>query len=495
MSRLKRFDSIIVLLVAFTYYFALSSRIFTWIFASGDSGDWLYGSIWWTNVQPFGSPLYVFMGHLINLFSNDLPYHMTLFLSVIPASITVCMVYIIAKKLTNPQLAIVSSLVMLGATIPLTQATILEEYAFASMFMTLAVWFYINDKKKLTILMLALGSAIHVIVAIISIVWLCLHIKQLKEWYKTFWIYVVVGILPYIYVPILMYLPDTPRMLAGSLSWQSFNNYLGSSSTIGTISWFEFLYRIKESIGIFVVSLGFALIPLFVGIRRPFPKYIWLMIATIFFSLWLYMTDLDPSTWTFMNFCFPMIAVLVAVGLQNMKPLHTKLVASCAIVLILVNSIGMNANLLSQQAPIATNFEKAVFELPDGAGIITSSGGEYGLGVMYCMAKGKDVFPVFYTGQNTTREEYGVDARYQSYRKWLEDKYNIYGYNTVHMVQYMLDNNRPIYLLLPMVTPFWNMVFNAEYSVTMPSNTFESKEIIFARITSINWNNLAENQK
>lgn len=462
--------------MSFAYYALLSAKTWNWLFASQDSGDWLAGAIWWMNVQPFGSPLFVLLGKLVySIMPDNLVVGMTLLLSALPASITVAVTYLIAKKLTGQRLyGFISALVLLGAAIFLTQATILEEYAIASMFVTLALWSYINDKKKLTVLFLGLGSAIHVIVVFIAIIWLCLHLKQIKVWLKHLYIYVAVGLLPYLLVPAMMYLP-TPKLLAGNLSLESFNSYLGSSSTIGSISWYEFLFRVPQAVGIFAVSLGLALIPLIFGLRKKsFNKPLYMMAVTICFGLWLYLTNTDPSTWTFMCFSLPMITVLVSIGLQNLPAKHTVLVFSSAVVLITVNAFFLNANILAQQYPVATNFERAVKNLPDGSAIVTCSGGPYGLGTIYLMAQGKDVVPIYYTGQEPDNKVYASesdkanmtayvkDARYTDYKAWIAEHYQIYGENTQAHVANILIQNRQVYLLLPTVTPYWQDVFETE---------------------------------
>jgi hypothetical protein len=280
--------------------------------------------------------------------------------------------------------------------------------------------------------------------------------------------------LPYLLVPAMMYLP-TPKLLAGNLSLESFNSYLGSSSTIGSISWYEFLFRVPQAVGIFAVSFGLALIPLIFGLRKKsFNKPLYMMAVTICFGLWLYLTNTDPSTWTFMCFSLPMITVLVSIGLQHMPAKHTVLVFSSAIVLIAVNACFLNANILAQQYPVATNFERAVKNLPDGSAIVTCSGGPYGLGTIYLMAQGKDIVPIYYTGQEPDNKVYASaaekqdltayvkDARYTDYKAWIVEHYQIYGENTQAHVTNILSQNRPIYLLLPTVTPYWEDVFETE---------------------------------
>ena len=82
----------IVFAISFIYYSILSSKVYTWLFASGDSGDWLAASNWWIVPQPYGSPLYISLGHFLDLFGGDLVVKMTILLSCLPAAITVMLV-------------------------------------------------------------------------------------------------------------------------------------------------------------------------------------------------------------------------------------------------------------------------------------------------------------------------------------------------------------------------------------------------------------------
>lgn len=512
-SKLIKYDYLLVALVSFIYYLLLSSKIHTFLFVSGDSGDWLAGSIWWMNVQPYGSPLFVSLGHLLNAIPvSDLVIKMTVGLSVIPSAITVTVIYLIIKKITNNyKIAISCALVLLGSAVFLTQSTILEEYALCSMFITLAYYFYIQDKKKLTVLMLALGSAVQIIAVIISALWLLLNIRQIKDWYKTFWIYLVFGVLPYIEVLVLMAIPDSPKLLSGNLSWQGINNYLGATGTLGSMSLVEAPKRLLDFGEIIVCSLGFALVPLFISFKNITKQNKSIMVAliTILLVAWMYLTDSDPDTWTFLTIAYPLIMVLVALGLSKMHFNHIKVVSYGACALIIVNGVFLNANILAHNYPYALEYEMQVRNLPDGSYIVTNSGGSYGLDNYYIMASGKDIRPIFIDGDipnlDNFSNEYAndykdyvkdflmsnynlkeevanqqiddmlekktetmVSPRYEAYLQWMNDRYGLHGDDTIQQVRYLLENNQNVYLVLPCVTPYWQYVFQIE-DVTLDS--------------------------
>ena len=453
-----KYDYLIFGLIAFSYYLILCAKQWTWVFTSSDSGDWLASSIWWFNSQPFGSPLYVLLGHLMNfLFHDHLVLAMTIGLSVIPASITVAITYLIIKKLTKIRYAIIGSILLLASVVFLSQSTVIEEYAISGMFVALAYYFYISDKKKLTILMLALGTAVHSIVGLISLIWFLCHITRLKQWYKTFWIFFVFGVLPYSLVLVLMAM-DNPKILAGNLSMASISNYLGTTGTIGSISWYEALKRILPFIGFICLTLGLGIIPFIRMFKKFYTKRIQIALVTIVTCIWLYVTDNDPNAWTFLYFSIPLMIVLAVLGLRYFNKFHTKFVTSFAIVMILFNSFYMNANVLTEKYSLAVPFEKAAIELPDHSAILNLMSGGYLLGILRVMSEDKDIIPLCFSGDIPDSND-PYSTRYISYKAWLERQYDITGATTQELVSSALNKHINVYVIKGQPTEEWNKLF------------------------------------
>jgi hypothetical protein len=114
---------------------------------------------------------------------------------------------------------------------------------------------------------------------------------------------------------------------------------------------------------------------------------------------------------------------------------------------------------LTNQNPKATTLISELKSLPSGSAVVTTSGGNYGLGMNYAMAQGVDVFPVFYSGDKPTDTEYIRNYRYQSYIEWVNVKFNLAGINTLSQVQFLLSQGRDVYWLMPTVTPYWEGTF------------------------------------
>jgi len=457
-------------LIALVYFALLSAKQWTWTFVSGDSGDWLAASTWWFVPQPYGSPLYILLGHALNSLPGNLVLKMTIILSCLSSAVTVSIVYLITKKLTESnKIAIISSAVLLACGIFLSQSTVLEEYAITTMFVTLSFWFYINNKRALTVVCLGLGTAIHIIIGVISVLWFALHAKEIRTWAKYIPIYIAVGVLPYSLVLILMYLPDTAHFLAGNLSLQSINAYLGSTGVVGSISIVEAPRRLLEAIVVVLAAFGVSLFAFWHGLKKPWTMPVRMAITAIAFCTWLYITNRDPSTWTFITFSTPLIAVLVGLGLSKLESYHCKIVMISCCLLIALNSVFLNANLITQANPSAVKYEQAIKGLPEHSAVVLPRGGPYALGLFYAITQGKNVIPLFLTGEKADTNQGYID-----YIAWVEEKWGIQGDNVLEQSQYCLDNNIPIYFLSPMLVPAWEPVF-----------TFTNNDTYFSPISGV----------
>ncbi len=382
----KKYVALIISICAFAYYIALSAKSYSWMFVSGDSGDWLASANAWIVPQPYGSPLYISLSRLIGLMPNQ-PVTLTILLSCLPSAITVGLVYMIVKRLTSKVwCALTASLVLLGAGVFLTQSTILEEYALAIMFLTLAYFFYISDRRKLMALVLGLGTAVHIFVLPIAIFWFVLEYKQLRL--KTTAIYLISGALPYLMIPLLMYFGE-------GLTFRGLLEYwTGTSGAIvGTLSIFDAPQRLLSIAQILLMSLGLAVIPLWYGLKKPYDTKKAVLLMVVVVALWYHLTSLDPMSWTFLSFGIPAVTVLCGLGLSKLSLKHTHAIAACALVLIIINGIFLNANTLTNGEPLAVTYYEELYSLPDGSNVL-ATGGRYSFGLLYVMSEGKDLIIV-----------------------------------------------------------------------------------------------------
>lgn len=455
--------------IAFGYYFMLYSREFTWIYTSGDAGDWLTQLRWWIVPHAFGKPLFISLIHAVSFipFGTDID-KITIFLSVIPGAITVGLTYLIAFHFTKEKLvSVIASLVILGAVIFTTQASIIEQYAFMGMLFAASYYFYITKHKVWCGIFSGLLAATHMVGIIFFAILLAREYNKIREWIKPSIMFFIFGIVPYIIIPIMMAL-DTPKIIAGSLSLQSIIEYMfGNPTSSISLAIVEFPKRIAQALGIVTISLGLAIIPLFKLKGKLDGKTLTFTLALIVFCSWFYMTNLFPSTWKFIAFILPAVCGLIAIGLTNMPKKEVIVIGLCAIALIIANGFVYNSNTLAKQDPLATQYSSFLQELPDGDGVLISRGGAYAFGLMYELSKGKDLVPIALSFYNEdVREKEEEKQSYKDYLVWAKEEYGIEGNNCVEVTQYILSTGNNVYF--PNPQEYWFNTF--EMTLIEPNN-------------------------
>ena len=436
-------------IIAFIYFASMAVKTYAWPFVSSDSADFLAASTIWMVPQTYGYPLYLLLGHFLNIFSGELAAKMTIILSSLPGAITIVFVYIIVKRLTNRvSIALVCSLVLLGAAVFLTESTVTKAYALIAMFITIGYYCYLRNWKYRTVIFLGLGTDIHVIVIAIAFFWMIADRRWSMWLTKPLLVYIVVGILPYVMVPILMATVNPP-FLAGSFSISNVVHYWTSTSRtiIGMLSIYEFPKRLFEDGQIILMSFGLALIPLFTNIYRIMVKHVAVLIGTVLFVLWYVLTCLDAMTWPYLAMAAPSIVILVGLGLSKMHNWHCYVVATSAIILIIVNVIFMNANTIaSTQKYSAEKYYQSLEALPNHSVVVTSPG-PYSLGIFYAIANGKDLIPIIHT--YTEHEALLGMVGYSDYLKGQD----IVGEETIALVQSALSNHMLVYYIVSPGSP------------------------------------------
>jgi len=450
-----------LLITSGLYYWALSSKIFTWIYTSGDAGDWLQQLNWWTVPHCFGKPLFIAIIHgLAKLpIENDIAL-LTTALAIIPGAITVVITYFIGLEITKSRkLATVASLILISSGIFLSQTGVVEQYAFTAMLISTAFLFYLKGKWAWAVIFLGLGTATHIFIAVMGLFWFVIEWKQWKRLLKLMPLFIVFGVLPYGLIVYLM-ASSAPNLVAGNLSWNSINHYLGNQTSTMALAISASPKRLYEAIGILLLALGLAWYPLYAGLKKPWDLKQKVAIVTIFWASWFYLTNLFPSTWKYVAMIIPITAGFAVYGLSQLKPYHTRIIIISAIALIVLNSIFLSSDKLAREEPLATEFYNALWELEDGSAIATPRGGAYGFALFYAMSEGKDLMPIALSSVG-----YRDDASYQDYLDWLDRNYTIEGSNCLEMIDYAINNNIDTYFISP-PTDTWNGVYTLEETGT-----------------------------
>lgn len=446
-----------IFLGAGSYYYALSSKIFTWVYTSGDAGDWLIQTNWWMVPQCFGKPFYISLIHFTNLFPGDSVLKITM-LSIVSGAAMVALTYMIALRMTKSiKLGLIAAAVVLGCNIILSQATVLEQYTVVGALFLAFFYFYQENRLLPAAIFLGLMTATHELGAVFTVLFIFIEWKRRKEIFKFAPAYVLFGLAPYALIVGLM-IADTPKLLAGYFSLGSLNSFGGNITSTAALSLAQAPERLKEVAMVLATSLGFSMIPAWVGLRRPWDNKARFILAVFGFSLWFYFTNLFPSTWKYLIPASPLLVCMAMVGLQKLPDWHRHIVTAGAICLIIVNVVLFNTNVLAHEKPLATEYLQAVEALPDGAAVVVPRGGAYGFTVFYVMSEGKDIIPLALDVPTDGWLAPSTDQGFNDFTSWVDNKYGVSGRNTYELVKDAIAKGHPVYFGTPM-TEAWSAAF------------------------------------
>lgn len=440
-SRTNKLVALCLGAVAFVYYAILSAKDYTWVFVSYDSGDWLACANWWMVPQPYGSPLYIALCRLVGTLPGSQPINLTLLLSALPAAISVALVYVIVVRMTHRKaLAVVSAVALLASTVALTQATVVEQYSLASMFLTLALYLRLNNKPKLTAVVLALGAAVHIILLLVAIFWLAADYRYWRKQWSAVGIAAVVVAASYSFVLVLM-ATDTPRLIAGGLSLTALNSYMSDVglSVVGQLSIFELPRRLWDMSRVLLVMLGLTIVPIAASLRKPLTGMKITLLGTVVAAVGYYLLCVDYTTWTFLVFAAPSLAVLTGIGLGRLRPVHVKVVLVSCLCFVALNGVLMSANTLTFQNPIARTYYDELQSLPADSAVLVNAG-RHSLGLFYALSTDTQLVPIVHP--------YMDKWQFEDYRMWLGETYGLEspeGATTLDLVELALREGRNVY--------------------------------------------------
>lgn len=460
--------------ISFAYFAVLACKQYNWVFTSGDSGEFMAMAHYWSAPHLFGMPLYQALSHLLNILPWDLQVTMPVLLSALPASVTVALVYIIVNKMTGkPATAIVAALVLAGAAVFMSEAQVVKEYALATMLLTLSFYFYITERKALAVIAIGLGSAIHMMVVAVAVLWFLL---EWRRWLRYIPLYALFGIAPYGLTLWELGNNSPPLIAGGGLSLSTINAYLGSSGIAGSLGIYQAPARLFIELRLLIVSLGLALVPLFIGLRKPWSNNTKMLLVAIVMPVWYYLSCLDPTTWTYLCFAMPFCAIAAGLGLTRMKLTHTRLVLIGAVILIAVNGYILNSTRLNTEQPIAAAYYQDIQSIPDSSVVIVHRGGFYGSGILYALSQGKNIVPVYY------RYEDEKNILWWQYTDWVNKTYGLAGDSTQALAISAMSQGKKVYALIPEADPIAQQIYTENWAKVM---TVEPYNDNFVKVTGM----------
>jgi len=436
-------------LFALGYYFMCACKEYTWVFMSGDSADWLASAKIWFLPQPYGAPIFIMLAKAINLLGGNLAKNMVFYLACLPSAVSVVLVYFATLKVKGSKIiAIICSLVVIGAFPFLAESTVIREHSLAVMFVAAAMLAWTYRKYPLIILFMGLATAVNIIPLYLTAIWAFADLRgHWRDWLKWCWIFLIVGVAPYGLTLYLM--GHAPYMwFQTNLSLASINSYLSTTGTVASLSMADFPSRILDFVAVILVSYGIALIPAVRGFK-PQWKVGFFAVAVF----WVYLLDNDATTWTFTMYAVPAMALLIAAGLKYKKEIIA--VGICALILISTNAIFLNAQTINDKNPMGRELYNSTMALPDGSIVITNQGGFVTLNMFYAISQGKDIQLDFATPIISYISS-GASAQYVSdipgymqpaYKDWLKwaNSQGLEGDNSVDIARHAIEDGVSVF--------------------------------------------------
>jgi hypothetical protein len=294
----------------------------TWMNTDSDGAHYTMAAKYLTTAHHMSAPLYLLLGRLfLFLPLNSEAWRMGL-MSVMGTLGSCIFIYLILRHLLrdNPKArlyAIISVLVFGGSALVISQSTIIETYALATMCGVGAYYFALKQKWLLASMMLGAGLAIHPFLAFI--VWAVLFVafKELRNWRR--YAVTIAFFAFYLYIPIVKMAGNDIGMWGNTTPSGFFEGTAGMVLMLtGGLSVWDFPKRAIDTILILVASFGFGIVPLvwhFIKTKTWRYSLLWLVLIPIIY----FATDLANETYVYLLPTIAFGAIAIGLGLSRMR--------------------------------------------------------------------------------------------------------------------------------------------------------------------------------
>jgi hypothetical protein len=367
----------------------------TWMNTDSDGAHYILAAKYLTTAHHMSAPLYLLLGRLfLFLPLNSEAWRMGL-MSVLGTMGSCVFIYLILRHLLkdNPRVrlyAIVSVLVFGGSALVISQSTIIETYALATMCGVGAYYFTLKNRWLLASVILGAGLAIHPFLAFI--VWAALFVafKELRNWRR--YGITILFFSFYLYIPITKMLGNDLGMWGNTTP----SGFFGGTASMalmltGGLSMWDFPKRVIDTILILLASFGLGIIPLvwhFAKERRWKYSLLWLVLIPIIY----FITDMANQTYVYLLPSIAFGSVAVGLGLSRMKMQWSFAVLAVAIGLLGFNGWYFNIDRLDPDMS-AMKFYNDLSIIPDGDKFM-GGGWTWAMVYVYNKEEGRNIVPI-----------------------------------------------------------------------------------------------------
>ncbi len=384
---------------------------FTWMNTASDGAHYTMAAKYLTTAHHMSAPLYLLLGRLfLFLPFNSEAWRMG-FMSVLATVGCSLFVYLTIQehlKLKdknnvaysdeyisrvdnkNRLYASIGTLVFGGSALVISQSTIIETYALATMCGVGAYYFALKQRWIWTSVMLGAGLAIHPFLAFI--VWAVLFVafKELRNW-KRYGI-TIIFFLFYLYIPITKMLGNDLGMWGNTTPSGFFEGTAGMVLMLtGGLSVWDFPKRAIDTVLILLASFGLGIIPLvwyFVKKKKWKFHLLWLVLIPIIY----FAVNLAAEVYVYMIVAIAFGSIAVGLGLSKMRKQWAFAVLAVAIGLLGFNGWYFKIDRLDPDMS-AMKFYNDLSIIPDGDKFM-GGGWTWAMVYVYNKEEGRNIIPI-----------------------------------------------------------------------------------------------------
>lgn len=381
----------------FAVLLACNLPALTWINTDSDGPHYLLSAKYFQVAHNMSQPLFLLMGRLFLFLPFGTEAWRMGLISVLATTGCTILIYKVVRYhlIGSPKArmyALTASLVYGGSALVISQSTIIESYALATM---LSVWAYYMSLQKrwlFTSILLGIGLAVHP--GITAFCWIVLFVanKAMRHWK---WVAITGSfLLFYLYIPLVglfgeslsMWGNETPEGFAG-------NNVGMMFMLAGGMAMLDLPKRILDTLGILGVSLGIGSVIIvwyYIRLRKIRNALLWLiLLPTLYF-----VGNLAPQVFVYLLPAIAYGAIVAGIGLGRMR-----IGWSYATVIVAVGLLAFNANYFDIGRTLDPNLSAQKFydeELPKiGDGEVYIGGGwTWAIAYLYNVEEGRNIVPV-----------------------------------------------------------------------------------------------------
>ena len=333
---------IVIFFISLLYFGFLTAPGATWVNTDCDGFIYLTAAKFHTISHPVGAPLYNAINNAIIQIPIGNEFWRLAMVSAICSAITAVLLYLIATRFVSSWKALIAPAVFLASGLVVSQSTIVETYAMATLFAVLMYYLHLEGKSRLKYAVGGLGTAVHPITLFILLPVL------ISDWWnsgKNIKLVAKNAVFGLLYFPCLSYIFIANQEPFIWSSGNSLNDNLfyifGGSYTLGRLTIIptgDLICRLQDLGTLLLIGFSLSLILIIPGIITSVRNRNYLLPALFVMPILLYFSFQPPQTYVYIMPSFALGGILAIIGIK----FYTKKITQTTItIVVLASSMGL----------------------------------------------------------------------------------------------------------------------------------------------------------